>query len=182
METLATHDTPLNADTVAFCPYEGLQHLVACGCYELVPSDDQAQRIGRLSLLSTAGGALTEVCAVEGGGGVLDCSWVRGAAGGRRLLALASGTSMEGSGLARLLSLAPSDHSLTELTGNSELDPALRARARVHAGDGHASASTTLAVKADKVLAGSSSDARGSSKCDVGAGREDVVNWVSELS
>ena len=63
--TLASQGTPLNADVVAFCPYEGHEQLLACGCYELTtdadPSTVSGGRIGRLTLLSTAADALVEV-------------------------------------------------------------------------------------------------------------------------
>ena len=40
--TVASMPTPNNADTVAFCPYEGREHLLACGCYELIADADVA--------------------------------------------------------------------------------------------------------------------------------------------
>ena len=78
LETLATRPTAVNADAVAFCPYESLEHLVVCGCYELDSSTDPPSRSGRLVLHSTkspGGSSLDEVCAVEDVG-VLDCLWL----------------------------------------------------------------------------------------------------------
>lgn len=74
METLATRPTAVNADAVAFCPYEALEHLVVCGCYELDSSTNPPSRSGRLVLHSTTNG-LDEICAVEDVG-VLDCLWL----------------------------------------------------------------------------------------------------------
>ena len=91
--------TPLNADTVAFCPYSGWEDLLACGCYELVADADPPQRIGHLTLLSaTAEGRLAEVAWRPQHGpmtdtGILDCAWLptaTAAATGRRLLAVAT--------------------------------------------------------------------------------------------
>ena len=33
---LASLDTELTADVVAFCPYDSRYHLLVCGCYQLV--------------------------------------------------------------------------------------------------------------------------------------------------
>ena len=91
--TLASLGTPLNADVVAFCPYEGHEQLLACGCYELTtdadPSTVSGGRIGRLTLLSTAADALVEIQAIEGTG-VLDCAWLPPRPGGPHVLALAT--------------------------------------------------------------------------------------------
>ena len=91
--TLASLGTPLNADVVAFCPYEGHEQLLACGCYELTtdadPSTVSGGRIGRLTLLSTAADALVETQAIEGTG-VLDCAWLPPRPGGPHVLALAT--------------------------------------------------------------------------------------------
>ena len=92
---LSSTSTPLNADAVAFCPYEGWEHYLACGCYELVPQESPPRRIGRLALMDASGragvDALTELCASESTG-VLDCSWLpaRVSCDGPRLLALAT--------------------------------------------------------------------------------------------
>ena len=80
LQRLASVSTPLNADAVAFCPYEGWEHYLACGCYELVPQESPPQRIGRLALMDAggsarAGGGLTELCTCESTG-VLDCCWL----------------------------------------------------------------------------------------------------------
>ena len=39
---LASLDTELTADVVAFCPYEGRRHLLVCGCYQLVKGISRA--------------------------------------------------------------------------------------------------------------------------------------------
>ena len=39
---LASLDTELTADVVAFCPYEGRRHLLVCGCYQLVKGKSRA--------------------------------------------------------------------------------------------------------------------------------------------
>ena len=105
--TLASQGTPLNADVVAFCPYEGHEHLLACGCYELTPDADPSTvsggRIGRLALLSTAADALVETHAIEGTG-VLDCAWLPPRPGGPHVLALATAA-----GTAHLYSLRGAD-------------------------------------------------------------------------
>lgn len=105
--TLASQGTPLNADVVAFCPYEGHEHLLACGCYELTPDADPSTvsggRIGRLALLSTAADALVETHAIEGTG-VLDCAWLPPRPGGPHVLALATAA-----GTAHLYSLLGAD-------------------------------------------------------------------------
>ena len=99
MNGIVFKPTPLNADTVAFCPYSGWEELLACGCYELVADADPPQRIGHLALLSaTAEGGLAEVNWRPQHGpvtdtGILDCAWLptaTAAATGRRLLAVAT--------------------------------------------------------------------------------------------
>jgi diphthamide biosynthesis protein 7 len=93
VETLAQRPTAVNADAVAFCPYESLQHLVVCGCYELDSSTDPPSRSGRLVLHSTnSPTGLDEVCGVDDVG-VLDCLWLpekAASAAGKYYLAVAT--------------------------------------------------------------------------------------------
>ena len=96
ISTLATADTELCADAVAFCPSSST--LLACGCYELLPGEP-SRRVGRLTLLSTLGDRLDTLQQV-GDDGVLDCAWAPPRAGRPQLLATASST-----GHARLLRL-----------------------------------------------------------------------------
>ena len=96
ISTLATADTELCADAVAFCPSSST--LLACGCYELLPGEP-SRRVGRLTLLSTLGDRLSTLQQV-GDDGVLDCAWAPPRAGRPQLLATASST-----GHARLLRL-----------------------------------------------------------------------------
>ena len=94
MQTKAARPTAVNADAVAFCPYENGEHIVACGCYELDSSTDPPTRSGRLSLHSTRSlNSLNEICAAEEDVGVLDCLWLPKAAAialGKQYLAVAT--------------------------------------------------------------------------------------------
>ena len=85
---LASLDTELTADVVAFCPYEGRRHLLVCGCYQLVKGSEPARRVGRLQLFDTAQRKLDELHRVDGPGH-LDCAWAPPATGAQ-LLATAS--------------------------------------------------------------------------------------------
>lgn len=97
--TLSRWQTPRNADVVAFCPYPGCTHLLACGGYELLSEEEPARRLGRLTLLSTAAPEALQIVngadaeAEADGEGVLDCAWLPAEAArtlDSRLLAVAS--------------------------------------------------------------------------------------------
>lgn len=80
IEKISSAPPPLNADTVAFCPYADWEDLLACGCYELIADESPPRRIGRLALLSaTKSAGLVEACAIDDTG-VLDCAWLPAAA------------------------------------------------------------------------------------------------------
>ena len=108
--TIATWRPSRNSDVVAFCPYEGCEHILACGSYELL-SEEPPRRLGALALLSTADAQLevlhetpTRSDTSAEGEGVLDCAWLpveSARATGARLLATASSE-----GCASLFSLA----------------------------------------------------------------------------
>ena len=87
--TQSVLETELTADVVAFCPHEGLEHLLVCGCYQLMSEETPPRRIGRLQLLDTSSSELRELQRFDGPG-VLDCQWVPTSADGRQLLATAS--------------------------------------------------------------------------------------------
>ena len=88
--TLASLDTELTADVVAFCPYDGHRHLLVCGCYQLVKDSEPPQRVGRLLLFDTRERQLKELHRVDGDG-YLDCAWMPAAAGPQLLATASSG-------------------------------------------------------------------------------------------
>ena len=90
VETSQVLETELTADVVAFCPFEGLEHLLVCGCYQLLSEEEPPRRIGRLTLLdATPSQPLRELQRFDGPG-VLDCQWLPGDPSRNRILATAS--------------------------------------------------------------------------------------------
>ena len=89
--TTARLPTARNADAVAWCPYFGLEHMLACGCYEHDDAVQPARRHGCLTLLSAdiSSGDLSELSA-SSETGVLDCSWLPASARAPHLLAAAT--------------------------------------------------------------------------------------------
>lgn len=90
VQPIYMHETDLTADAVAFCPFEGLQHLLACGCYQLEGEGASQRRVGRLILLDVTVGQPVKQLLCLDGPGILDCRWVCGNENGHQLLASAS--------------------------------------------------------------------------------------------
>ncbi|KAL1530568.1 hypothetical protein AB1Y20_001469 [Prymnesium parvum] len=88
--TSAALPTDLTADAVAFCPFEGLEHLLVCGCYQLLSEEDPPRRVGELLLIDASDPSSLRTLQRFHGPGVLDCQWVPGTPAGWRLLATAS--------------------------------------------------------------------------------------------
>ena len=95
MESRSSLATPRNADAVAFCPYDGLELTLACGCYELDDKVQPVRRHGHLALYSIDpdGSGLSQAGDASFDVGILDCAWLPASAAashGTRLLAAAT--------------------------------------------------------------------------------------------
>ncbi|KAL3927450.1 MAG: hypothetical protein SGPRY_002817 [Prymnesium sp.] len=88
--SLSSVRTDFTADAVAFCPYEGYRHLLACGCYQLMNDESPPRRTGQLLLFDATHADSPRELQCFDGPGVLDCQWLPVSAASPNLLVTAS--------------------------------------------------------------------------------------------